>query len=180
MGLIGRLFGGGDKKNSKSPKHLVENVLNGLIEKGSFELSFDIEQDKSQEIEVIKVNFYGPDEEMLTVRDGMLLEAFQLFLKRATQHQFAETPVNIACDSNGYRERENKSLEDMIEKLKDKAIEQGRSVYVKALSPKERRVVHQFLSKDERVKSKSIGDGHYKKIKIFPVNAKQQEHQDQE
>lgn len=175
MGLIGRLFGGGDKKNAKSPKQLVENVLNGLIEKGSFELSFDIEQDKSQEIEIIKVNFYGADEEMLTVRDGMLLEAIQLFLKRATQHQFAETPVNIACDANGYRERENQSLEAMIEKLKDKAIEQGRSVYVKALSPKERRVVHQFLSKDERVKSKSIGDGHYKKIKIFPVNAKQAE-----
>ncbi len=176
MGLLNRLFGGGDKTgNYKTPKHLVDGVLSGLIERGSFELSYDIELDKSQDIEILKVNFYGADEEMLTVRDGMLLEAFQLFLKRAVQHQFAENPVNVSCDSNGYRERENQSLEAMIEKLKEKAIEQGRSVYVKALSPKERRVVHQFLSKDERVKSKSIGDGHYKKIKIFPVNAKQQE-----
>lgn len=178
MGLLGRLFGGGDKTgNYKTPKHLVEGVLNGLIEKGSFELSFDLEQDKSQDVEMINVNFYGADEEMLTVRDGMLLEAFQLFLKRAVQHQFAENPVNISCDANGYREKENQSLEAMIEKLKEKALEQNRSVYVKALSPKERRVVHQFLSKDDRVKSKSIGDGHYKKIKIFPVNAKQTQDQ---
>lgn len=171
MGLINKLFGGGDKKAFKNPKGLIENILNNLIEKAGFELSFDIEEQKDQEIEAYKVNFYGADEEMLISKDAMLLEAIQLFAKRALQHNFPDTPVNIMCDSNDYRTRENENLEAMIDKLKQKVLAQGRPVYVKALPPKERRVVHQFLSKDERVKSRSIGDGHYKKIKIYTASA---------
>ena len=168
MSFIGRLFGGGsEKKGYKNPKSLIEQVLNGLIEKGGFELSFDIETLKDQDIEAYKVNFYGADEEMIVSKDGMLLEAIQLLVKRALQHHFPEIPVNVMCDSNDYRTRENDNLEAMIDKLKEKVLAQGRPVYVKALPPKERRVVHQFLSRDERVKSRSIGDGHYKKIKIY-------------
>ena len=173
MGLISRLFGGGndDGGSYKNPKHLIEEVFNGLIEKSGLELSFDIAKDKEQEMETYKVNIYGADEGMLIQKDGMLLEAFQLFIKRVLQHNFADEPVNVTCDSNNFRSEENKTLEGMIEKLKEKALAQGRPVYVKALPPKERRVVHQFLAKDERVKSKSIGDGHFKKIKIYAVNA---------
>ena len=172
MGLISRLFGKSDSSGGyKNPKHCIEEVFNGLIEKAGLDLSFDIEKDKEQEVETYKVNLYGTDEQMLINKDGMLLEAFQLFIKRVLQHNFAETPVNILCDSNNFRSEENATLEGMIEKLKEKALAQGRPVYVKALPPKERRVVHQFLAKDDRVKSKSIGDGHFKKIKIFAVNA---------
>ncbi|MCB9072658.1 MAG: hypothetical protein H6623_03485 [Bdellovibrionaceae bacterium] len=168
MSLIGRLFGGGgDKKAYKSPKALIEGVLSQLLEKSSLELSFDLSLNKEEDVESYKVNFYGTDEEMLIARDGQLLESLQLFIKRVLQHNFPDTQVNIACDSNGYREKETKQLEAMIDKLKQKVLDQGRPVYVKALPPKERRVVHQFLARDERVKSKSIGDGHFKKIKIF-------------
>jgi len=169
MGLIGKLFGGGDKK-AKNPKNLIEQLLNGLIEKGGFDFSFDVKEADEQDSEAYKVNFYGNDEDMLTNKDGMLLEAIQLFLKRALQHNYPDNPVNVMCDSNDYRTRENENLEAMIDKLKQKVLAQGRPVYVKALPPKERRVVHQFLSKDERVKSRSIGDGHYKKIKIYTAS----------
>jgi spoIIIJ-associated protein len=172
MSLIGRLFGGGgDKKSYKNPKALIEGVFTKLLDISGLELSFDITQDKDEEHESYKLNFYGADEDMLTARDGQLLEAFQLFIKRVLQHNFSDTIVNIACDSNGYREKETQLLESMIDKLKQKVLEQGRPVYVKALAPKERRVVHQFLARDERVKSKSIGDGHFKKIKIFTAKA---------
>lgn len=172
MNFIGKLFGGGgDKKSYKKPKDLIESVLNTLIEKGGFDLSFDIEELSDQKVKAYKANFYGADEGMLTNKDGMLLDALQLFVKRTLQHNFADEPVNITCDANDFRAQESKYLESMIDKLKKKVLDQGRSVYVKALPPKERRIVHQFLAKDERVKSKSIGDGHFKKIKIYPVNA---------
>ncbi len=169
MGLIGKLFGGGKKEGAKNPKSLIEKLLNGLIEKGGFDFSYEIESVES-DTEAYKVNFFGADEDMLTSKDGMLLEAIQLFVKRSLQHNFPDTPVNVMCDSNDYRTRENENLEAMIEKLKQKVLAQGKPVYVKALPPKERRVVHQFLSKDDRVKSRSIGDGHYKKIKIYTAS----------
>lgn len=171
MSLIGRLFGGGgDKKSYKNPKALIEGVFSELIEKAGLDLSFDVTANKEDDVESYKLNFYGDDEDMLVSKDGQLLEAFQLFIKRVLQHNFAETPVNVACDSNGYREKETQRLEATIDKLKQKVLDQGRPVYVKALAPKERRIVHQFLARDERVKSKSIGDGHFKKIKIFVAN----------
>lgn len=172
MSLMSRLFGGGsgDKKSYKNPKALIEGVFSELIEISGLELSFDVTLNKEEETESYKLNFYGEDEEMLTSKDAQLLEAFQLFIKRVLQHNFSETQVNVACDSNGYREKETQRLEATIDKLKHKVLEQGRPVYVKALPPKERRIVHQFLARDERVKSKSIGDGHFKKIKIFVAN----------
>ncbi len=178
MSFIGRLFGGGgssEKSGFKNPKALITDVLNGLIEKGGFDLSFDTEVQKDQENDSYKVNIYGSDEEMLTAKEGLLLESIQLFLKRALQHHFPDEQVNLLCDCNDFRTRENENLEAMIDKLKQKVLAQGRPVYVKALPPKERRVVHQFLSRDERVKSKSIGDGHYKKIKIYTAGAAKSE-----
>ena len=61
------------------------------------------------------------------------------------------------------------ALIERAESLKTIAIEQGRSVYYRALPPKDRKVVHQYLSKDPRVKSRSLGEGLYKKIKIYPA-----------
>lgn len=173
MSLMSRLFGGGgngDKKSYKNPKALIEGVFSDLIEKAGLQLSFDVSANKEDEGESYKLNFYGEDEDMLISKDGQLLEAFQLFIKRVLQHNFPDTMVNVACDSNGYREKETQQLEATIDKLKQKVLAQGRPVYVKALPPKERRIVHQFLARDERVKSKSIGDGHFKKIKIFAAN----------
>lgn len=178
MGLMSRLFGGGgDKKSYKNPKALIEGIFSELIEISGLQLSFDVTLNKEEETESYKLNFYGDDEEMLTSKDGQLLEAFQLFIKRVLQHNFPDTPVNVACDSNGFREKETQQLEATIDKLKQKVLAQGRPVYVKALPPKERRIVHQFLARDERVKSKSIGDGHFKKIKIFVANGGNQQQQ---
>jgi spoIIIJ-associated protein len=72
-------------------------------------------------------------------------------------------------DCNGYREESEAALIERAEHLKKIAIEQGKSVYYRALPPKERKVVHQYLAQDGRVKSRSLGDGLYKKIKIYPA-----------
>lgn len=170
MGLLGKLFGG-SKKQASEPEQYIEDTLNTLLDKGQFDLSFEIDPQEGTKHPTFDINFFGDDEGLLTKKDALLLDSVQLFLKRSLQHNFAETIVNVRCDANGYREEESRQLESMIEKLKNKALDQGKSVYVKALSPKERRIVHQFIAQDERLKSKSIGDGHYKKIKIFPIEA---------
>ncbi len=72
-------------------------------------------------------------------------------------------------DSNDFREKSNQTLVELAEKLKEVAIERGKSVYFRALPPKDRKVIHQYLAQDERVRSKSIGEGLFKKIKIYPI-----------
>lgn len=171
-GFFSKLFGGKKKESvqgADSTVGLIEDVMNGLIEKAHLDLSFQVSSDTSGDTEEITVEISGADEELLTEREGALLDSFQLFIKRVLQHQMPEARVNVSFDSNGYREESNRSLIELAERLKEKALEQGRSVYLRALPPKDRKVVHQYLADDERVRSRSVGDGLYKKIKIYPV-----------
>jgi len=173
MGLFSKIFGGSSetKGGYKSPKDLATQVLEGTLERGDFDISFDIESEKSGDRTILKINMHGEEEKAFTAKDGALLDAFQLFLKRSIQHHFSDQSVNLEVDCNGFRERANEALVELADKLMNKALEQGKSVYLRALPPKDRKVIHQHLAEDGRVKSRSVGDGLYKKIKIYPVQS---------
>jgi spoIIIJ-associated protein len=175
-GFFSKLFGG--KKKETSAVHggtavqVIDDVMKGLIEKAQLDLNYTCTTDGAGaegQIEEVTVQFSGQDEALLTEKEGALLDAFQLFIKRVLQHQLPEARVNVSFDCNNFREESSRSLVELAEKLKEKALEQGRSVYLRALPPKDRKIVHQHLATDERVRSRSVGEGLYKKIKIYPV-----------
>lgn len=180
-GFFSKLFGGGKKKEAAaqatdSVVGLIESIMKGLIEKAHLDLSFDVRSQLNGETEEVTVEVSGADEALLTEKEGALLDAFQLFIKRVLQHQMPDARVNVSFDCNGFREESNKSLVELAERLKEKALDQGRSVYLRALPPKDRKIVHQYLANDERVRSRSVGDGLYKKIKIYPVKNGARDH----
>ena len=184
-GFFSKLFGGKKKeayqngqtsglKNGhagESAVQVVDDVMKGLIEKAQLNLTYTCTTDGGNEgqSEEVTVQFSGEDEALLTEKEGALLDAFQLFIKRVLQHQLPDARVNVSFDCNNFREESSRSLVELAEKLKEKALEQGRSVYLRALPPKDRKIVHQHLATDERVRSRSVGEGLYKKIKIYPV-----------
>jgi len=164
MNLFKKLFGGGKSSDIET---LAADILEQALILGEFDLEFDVSSDGDRVI----LNLSGDDEELLTEKDGQLLDAFQFFLMRALQHKLPEQRVEVLLDTNGYREESSQALIDLAERLKAVVIEKNKSVYIRALAPKDRKVVHQHLANDTRVKSKSIGDGHFKKIKIFPATS---------
>lgn len=165
MGLFSKIFG--NKKTDLDS--VVEETLTGILEKGGFDLSYNLDVTKKEEITEIKIDFSGADEALLKDYKGQLLDAIQLIVKRVTQHNFSDLQTNVIVDCGGFREESEAALIERAEHLKTIAIEQGKSVYYRALPPRERKVVHQYLALDGRVKSRSLGDGLYKKIKIFPA-----------
>ncbi len=167
MGLFTKLFGG--KSANTEGQSFISELLDGTIEKAGLDISYEIKATVENDKDIVKIEFHGEDEDLFTNKDGALLDAFQLFLKRALQHDQPEDSTHLSCDCNGFREKANQHLVELAEKLKNKALDQGKSVYVRALAPKDRKIVHQFLADDERVKSRSVGDGLYKKIKIYPT-----------
>ncbi|HVK60832.1 MAG TPA: R3H domain-containing nucleic acid-binding protein [Bdellovibrionales bacterium] len=170
-GFFSKIFGGKKKQATAapdSPQALVETTMQGLIDRAGLELTFEVRETGADEI---TVELSGADEELLTEKEGALLDAFQLFFKRMIQHQLPDSRLNVAFDCNGYRDESSKALVELAERLKEKALEQGRSVYLRALPPKDRKIVHQHLANDDRVRSRSVGDGLFKKIKIYPVKS---------
>lgn len=165
-GFFGKLFG--KKENQQTTAvDLVTEVLEGLLAAGDFDFTFEVNHDA--EANQIMIEIYGEDEELLRERDGQLLDAFQLFLTRVVQHQLRDEKVVIQVDNEGFREKANQELTELAEKLKNIALDKGKPVYFRALSPRDRKVIHQYLAEDGRVRSRSVGEGLYKKIKIYPV-----------
>ncbi len=176
-GFFSKLFGAKKKSEPAAALGLAENAMTGIIEKGNFALKFTVASHGEKDREEITFNLEGDDSDLLTEKEGALLDSIQMFIKRVIQHQLPESRVEVHFDCNGYREEANKSLVELAEKLRDRALEQGRSVYFRALHPKDRKVVHQYLASDERVRSRSVGDGLFKKIKIYPVKSSKNEGQ---
>lgn len=165
-GFLGKIFGKKDA-NANTPKALLENVLTGLFEAGQFDFHFEITEENNGETLLVEV--FGDDEELLRSREGQMLDALQLFLTRVVQHQLKDERVTIMVDNAGFREQANQELTELAEKLKNIALDKGKPVYFRALPPRDRKIIHQYLAEDGRVKSRSIGEGLYKKIKIYPI-----------
>lgn len=170
MSFLKKIFGGKSSSttDTSNPQVIVEDILENIISISNLDLSYDVQIDGTR----IFVEVFGEDEELLQTKDGQLLDAFQLFIKRVLQHKVTEANYAVSVDNDGYREKANQSLIDLAEKLKGVVVEKGKPVYFRALPPRDRKVIHQYLAEDERVKSRSVGDGLYKKIKIYPTNGK--------
>jgi spoIIIJ-associated protein len=171
-GLFGRIFGGRKTESAvaSGPEGVIDSTLSELLQLAGLQLQFKIEAKAESEFEI---DVYGDDESLLLAKEGQLLDGIQLFLTRVCQHRFPDLRLNITVDNSGYREEVNRELIDLAEKLKNIAVEKGKPVYFRALPPRDRKLVHQYLADDGRVRSRSVGEGLFKKIKIFPTNQEQ-------
>jgi spoIIIJ-associated protein len=168
MGILDKLFGSKKGEADEGAVQIVEETLDGIFGRANFDLSYDLSADEEGNI---NVEIFGNDQENLIDKEGQLLDAFQLYLKRVLQHQLPDLKTNVNCDSNGFRKEASEELIRLADKLKKIAIDKNKSVYFRALAPKDRKTIHQYLAEDGRVKSRSVGEGHFKKIKIFPAKA---------
>ncbi len=175
MSLLSKFFGG--KKAEETPvETVIKDALEGLFERARFDLQYELSSGQNDRGEnVVTIELSGEDEELVKNRDGQMIDALQLFLKRVLQHQMPDDQTHIQIDCGGFREESQHALIEMADKLKEQALEKGKSVYFRALPPRDRKVIHQHLAADGRVKSRSIGDGLYKKIKIYPVKLEGEE-----
>ena len=162
--MLNNLFG--DKK--KDSKNLIQKILNNILEKGGFSLSFQIEEEEEEE-NSFKVDIFGEDEGLLKAKKGCLLLAFQTYLLRYMYNQFPDDKIRILVNSNGFWEENEKKLLDLTDDLVAKALDTNRPLTFKNnLSPSQRRLVHERVSGNTGVRSVSIGDGFYKTMKLIP------------
>ena len=159
------LFGG----KKQSSKKEITNILNKILEKGKFSLSFQISEKK----EILQVDIFGEDEGLLKTKEGKLLQAFQTYFLCVLKKRFPKSCPVVVVDSNGFWEEKQRQLFSLVEELVEKAVKTNRPVVLKrALAPNERRLVHEKVSEDKRIKSLSFGEGFYKNIKFVPTNPK--------
>jgi len=80
----------------------------------------------------------------------------------------ADGGPHFVVDIENYRQRRQKSLQDMALRLGEKAKRQRRTVTVDALSAADRKIIHAALQDDPWLTTRSLGQGSYRRLLIIP------------
>ena len=109
-------------------------------------------------------------------KDGKFLESFQHLLNQMI-NKVEKKKLRLKVDVDGYRERRREALLDKVKSISEKVIERGKSITLEPLSSGNRRLVHQFVEKESKLKTMTVGNGRFKRIVILPPNAKKPKHE---
>ena len=78
-------------------------------------------------------------------------------------------PVGVILDIADYKKRRADSLKKMASRLGDNVKKTGKGVTIGPFSAHDRRIIHITLKEDPSLKTESLGEGEWKKIKIIPT-----------
>ena len=98
-------------------------------------------------------------------RRGETLDSIQ-YLASILVNRDGEEYCRLLLDSNGYREKRRKTLEQLAEKIARSVLRSGRSTTLEPMNPYERRIIHSKISEIEGVTSKSVGEDPYRKVVV--------------
>ncbi len=148
---------------STNQELLSRNFLDNLLKLAQLDLSYNVELTEKS----LLIDFVGNDEELLTKSYFELLQSIEVCLKKYLAKRVVTFPgfiVRLSC--NGISDAKQVKLEETAQKLKDRVLKDQKSYMFESLGPKDRRIIHQFFSEDNEVKTDSKGKGYYKKIQL--------------
>ncbi len=108
----------------------------------------------------------GEFEENLTGADGKVLDSLQYILRKIISRKVSER-LRISINVGDFREKRLDELKIRAIELATQVKEDGKTQVLPALNPSERRVIHMILQEDNDIRSRSVGDGLFKKILIY-------------
>ena len=114
----------------------------------------------------VRCHVSGDFEEDLTGQEGKTLDSLQYLLRKIVARKISER-VRISIDVGDFREKRQDELQDLARELAALVKVDGKTQVIPSLNPSERRVVHMALQDDKEIRSRSVGDGLFKKILIY-------------
>lgn len=148
--------------NAADEAQQAAEVLQTLLHKMGYDFTVEAEQDAER----VTLQIEGDDEGELVGNKGETLDALQYLVGRMTQRSGGHRA--LAVDDGGYRERRVEALRELARNLSEKVHESGNAVAVNPMSAHDRRVMHMELRDDPKVRTRSEGEGIYRRLVIEP------------
>lgn len=143
-----------------------KQVLTEILKLMGFDRAVLVKRGEAPDEVILEIQ--GDSGGLLIGRHGQTLEALQYLLMRIVSGGRGREAVQLELDTESYRERRRKSLEDMALRLGEKAKRQRKTVTVDPMNAAERRVIHAALEDDPWLTTKSVGGGAYRRVLIIP------------
>lgn len=109
----------------------------------------------------------GGESGILIGKKGQTLEAIQYLVEKMVNRHHPER-VRVQVDVEGYLDNRRQRLEELADRLAQKAKRSGKPVTIGQLNAHDRRIVHISLKGDPDLRTQSMGEGFYRKLVIFP------------
>jgi spoIIIJ-associated protein len=154
----------GDSGAEVSPESLeiVRAELLHIVELMGFPSTLEIETAGQS----VACTLRGDFEENLIGTDGKVLDSLQYLLRKVVSRKVPER-LRISINVGDFREKRLEELKVKAVELAAQVKEDGKTQVLPALNPSERRVIHMILQEDKDIRSRSVGDGLFKKILIY-------------
>ena len=115
----------------------------------------------------INLDIQGDNSGLLIGRRGKTLDALQFIVNKIVNKSL-ERKVRVVVDSEKYRQRRKESLTQLALRMGEKAKRIQKPVTTNPMNPGDRRIVHLALKDDDRLDTRSRGEGLMKKVVIIP------------
>ncbi len=152
----------------KKPDNLVpvtEHVAINFLKETTEKMGLDVEITAEVNDECVFVSIEGKGTGTIIGKRGQTLDAIQ-YLTSLVVNKGTEDYKRVVVDAENYREKREKTLENLAKRLADKAVRTEKSVKLEPMNPYERMVIHLTLSEDDRVITKSSGEEPYRRVII--------------
>ncbi len=113
----------------------------------------------------------GEHEEVLVGNEGRVLDSLQYLLRKMMSRRLPDRMM-LSLDVGNYRQQRAEELKERAVELARQVKEDGKTQAIAALNPSERRVVHMVLQEDKEIRSRSVGEGLFKKVLIYKPGKK--------
>lgn len=143
------------------PEHIAEDFLKDIFNK----MNITVNLKAIYKNDAIIINVEGKDAGIIIGKRGHTLDAFQ-YLTSLVVNKNREKYVRIIINAENYREKREKTLIDLANRLARKVLSTRRSIKLEPMNPYERRIIHAALQENKKIKTRSEGEDPYRHVII--------------
>jgi spoIIIJ-associated protein len=121
----------------------------------------------TEDDETINIVIESEDPGMIIGRHGDTLDSLQLICSLILAKESGEFK-RVSLEVGDYKKNRSDYLKSLAEQTKERALTEGREIYLPSLKPWERREVHMYLADDGEVVTESIGEGKERTLVVKP------------
>ncbi len=149
---------------SEAIEKVKEYITEIAIQLGIQDLTIQVEQKGK----TINYRLSSEKAALLIGKRGQTLNALQQ-LAQLVAHQYIKRFILVKLDVENYRERRQKSLELLANRMADKAVHTGRKVELEPMPANERKIIHHVLANRVDVETYSKGEDIKRHLVIEPI-----------
>ncbi len=155
-----------ERKASTLSNEEIEKTSKEFLNKVFAAMGLNVEITVTFEEDSVNVDLAGDDMGMLIGKRGQTLDSLQYLLSLVINKN-NEGYLRVKLDTENYRERRRKTLENLAKNIAFKVKRTKRPVSLEPMNPYERRVIHSTLQNDKYVFTKSEGEEPYRHVVVM-------------